>query len=81
MSRPRAGFPYRFQAPASRADHTRDLGVEVEIARVEVEGVGGGLQRRNVALPVPAIAFADDPAFRGILYGLKKVYLNAILLF
>jgi hypothetical protein len=27
------------------------------------------------------IAFADDPAFRGILYGLKKVYLNATLLF
>ncbi|HET9332608.1 MAG TPA: M14 metallopeptidase family protein [Gemmatimonadota bacterium] len=27
------------------------------------------------------IAFADDPAFRGILYGLKKLYLNAALLF
>ncbi|HYO47898.1 MAG TPA: M14 family metallopeptidase [Gemmatimonadota bacterium] len=26
------------------------------------------------------VAFADDPAFRGILYGLKKLYLNAALL-
>ena len=26
------------------------------------------------------VAFADDPAFRGILYGLKKVFLNATLL-
>jgi hypothetical protein len=26
------------------------------------------------------VAFADDPAFRGITYGLKKLYLNATLL-
>jgi hypothetical protein len=26
------------------------------------------------------VAFADDPAFRGITYGLKKLYLNAALL-
>ena len=27
------------------------------------------------------VAFADDPGFRGILYGLKRAYLNATLLF
>jgi hypothetical protein len=26
------------------------------------------------------VAFANDPAFRGITYGLKKLYLNAVLL-
>ena len=26
------------------------------------------------------VAFADDPGFRGIMYGLKKLYLNAVLL-
>ncbi|MGH7567278.1 MAG: hypothetical protein ACREK2_10655, partial [Gemmatimonadota bacterium] len=26
------------------------------------------------------VAFADDPAFRGITYGLKKLFLNAALL-
>jgi hypothetical protein len=26
------------------------------------------------------VAFANDPAFRGITYGLKKLYMNAVLL-
>src|SRR5688572_15297410 len=60
------------------ADEPPLAGYMPEDARARLEGRPYAVARELGDGTV--VAFANDPAFRGITYGLKKLYLNAVLL-